>query len=671
MASGINVKFGATDAGFTSTVSKVNKSVDGMDKNVRQASSSVRSSFAGMVKAGAALAVGFGAIRAAISSLNSVMDNFGDAIELGGRLAELKLQTGETAGNLMVLERAFNNSGVGAEKVGTAMNKMQKFMAEAAGGGKSQEDAMIRLGISLSDLSGKTPMEQMRLFAERIAGIESPTARASLAAEVFGTKLGGKLLPLLLGFSGEINTAKGELRSMPGVMDRSSEAFDMLSDKMAVIKSKSTEIAAGFIEKALPALNAFVERIAGFDAAGWGGKLAENVLRVSDILAGAFVDGVTFAGLIGEALKIAAAGFGNYIINGFGDAYNVIRDVFGSRIPKLLIDRFKASWEVFRLMGEHAIEKLRSSGAMNNFAATLNTIFDGITNTDGTFDFDTAFAKYKNAGKAASDEVGRELNDRIAEALDTYDKSVIGSTEGVAAEWDKIIQNFKKNDVDIFGVGGSSQSLKDKLKSLEESGKAWRDEMTKGSQETKDKMQDVAAVADTIPANFAKINRELSLSEEIAKRIKKALSDDNVDPGGRLEKLADEQIKKGRFRSAGRTNERIKRNEENKLIRDTVREEGQATNGRAFGRSIQDIAKDNGVDTFRKTSKQLREEIAERIRKQNKEMDARNQGKPGKGDAPGKPAKEDPMSIISKAVEEIRTLVKKIEPKLPTAALAN
>ena len=58
-----NVKFGATDAGFTSTVKKINESTKGMGRNVKDVSGSVKTSFAGMMKAGAALGAGFFAIR--------------------------------------------------------------------------------------------------------------------------------------------------------------------------------------------------------------------------------------------------------------------------------------------------------------------------------------------------------------------------------------------------------------------------------------------------------------------------------------------------------------------------------------------------------------------------------------------------------------------------------
>ena len=263
----VTVKFGAQDTGLQSTIGKINADMGRMKDTTSGAEKQAGSSFGGMLKAGALLGAGVAVLGAAFKAASATVDSFGSAIDLGGRLSELKSRTGESAGNLLVLERAFDNTGVGAEKVGETINKLQKFMGQAAQGGDKQIEAMTRLGLTMNDLQGKTPTEQMKVFAEKIAGLQSPTERSALAMEVFG-KSGGKLLPLLNSFAGEIANAQGELGSMPGIMDRSSAAFDELSDKMAVIKGKAVEVAAGFIEKALPALGAFAARIAGVDAAG-------------------------------------------------------------------------------------------------------------------------------------------------------------------------------------------------------------------------------------------------------------------------------------------------------------------------------------------------------------------------------------------------------------------
>jgi hypothetical protein len=225
--------------------------------------------------AGAAFAAGMKVIELAAAATRAVIDSFGEALDLGGRLTDLKARTGETAGQLLLLERAFDNTGVGAEKVGTVINKLQNFMQDAANGGDKQTAAMAQLGITLQELQGKTPIEQMRIFAERIAAIEDPTQRVAVASDVFGTKLGGSLLPILTSFSGELRNAQDELGSMTKIMDQNSDVFDTIGDKFEIIKGKLMEFAAGVMSRALPALELFTTAFSKFDAAGFGQRLAD------------------------------------------------------------------------------------------------------------------------------------------------------------------------------------------------------------------------------------------------------------------------------------------------------------------------------------------------------------------------------------------------------------
>ena len=127
-------------------------------------------------------AKGFEAIIDGVFSAGrAIVDGFSQALDLGGRLSELSSRTGETAGKLLVLETAFKNAGLSGDQVGTVINKLQNFMQDAANGGDKQKAAMDNLGISLSELAGKTPTQQMEVFAAKIAAIEDPTARAAAA----------------------------------------------------------------------------------------------------------------------------------------------------------------------------------------------------------------------------------------------------------------------------------------------------------------------------------------------------------------------------------------------------------------------------------------------------------------------------------------------------------
>ena len=214
-------------------------------------------------------------VELAFSAAQSVVQGFSDALDLGGRLNELSSRTGETAGKLLVLETAFKNSGLEANAVGTAINKLQNFMQDAANGGDKQRAAMQALGISMADLSGKTPTEQMKIFADRIAGIEDPTARAAAASEVFGDKLGGKLLPLFSDFSTNLEDARAKVGSLEQVMDENAATFDAAAETIDAVKGKMAAFAAGVLSETIPALEDLGKSMEQVDAAGLGQDVGE------------------------------------------------------------------------------------------------------------------------------------------------------------------------------------------------------------------------------------------------------------------------------------------------------------------------------------------------------------------------------------------------------------
>ena len=86
-------------------------------------------------------------LAAAFVSVQAITEAFTQAIEMGGRLHDLSTRTGETAGNLAILERAFDNTSVGAEKLGPAIAKMQKSMIDMPEGSKESVAAFAQLGL--------------------------------------------------------------------------------------------------------------------------------------------------------------------------------------------------------------------------------------------------------------------------------------------------------------------------------------------------------------------------------------------------------------------------------------------------------------------------------------------------------------------------------------------
>ena len=610
--SDVTVTFGAKDNGVESTIVKIKGSLNNLEKSTQQASDSFDGGFKKMAIAGGAAGLAIGAgmkvIGAATDAARAVVNRFGEALDLGGELSDLSARTGETAGNLLVLQRAFDNTGVGAEKVGTTINRLQKFMDAASDSSSKQAELMGGLGISMQDLQGKTPTEQMQIFANKIAGIQDPTTRAATAMEIFG-KSGGQLLPMLSNFSGEIVNAKGELGTMPDIMDRSAAAFDNISDKLAVVKGKVTEFAAGFLESAIPAMNKFLGIGAQLDAARFGQILGQK---------------------LSEAFELITSG-----------------DI----------------WQVFRLQAEKAINQIRASGAMNNLAAFLNTVFDGITG-DKNFNFDKTFEKYKSAGIEANTEVNDAIDNQIEELWRNAQKRSAEAAKAFEGQMQDAAAKTAIMLKDIPEVTPVSKEIPKWLERLPEA-------TDKANKDTEKIKGDLETGADAMTKAAEKVKETLTMSQQIGQDIDKARKEDQIDKGGREREKINNAIDRGDFDEATRRNKRLANKEQDQQLRDP---DGDGKN--KDRRSVVDIAKEEGIDTFRKNKDQLREEIMKK-REEEKNKEGADKGKkrneemkPGKeGEQKEKEDKSSALQKISQAVDAIKTAVVSLEKKLPQTAL--
>ena len=119
----------------------------------------------------------------------------------GDELDKMSQRTGIAAPALAELGFAAEQSGTDLNKVENAVRKMQKTIGDADRGLSTAVDALDALGLSAAQLEGMTPEDQFQAIADRVGAIEDPTKKAAAAMEVFGSRTGTALLPMLDGLS--------------------------------------------------------------------------------------------------------------------------------------------------------------------------------------------------------------------------------------------------------------------------------------------------------------------------------------------------------------------------------------------------------------------------------------------------------------------------------------
>jgi len=417
-------------------------------------------------------------ISLVFDAARAVVQGFSDALDLGGRLNDLSARTGEAAGTLLVLETAFRNSGLEAAQVGTAINKLQNFMQAAANGGAAQIQTMNGLGISLSDLAGKMPTDQMQLFADKIAGIQDPTQRAATASDIFGDKLGGKLLPLLVDFSGNLDDARDKVGSLEQVMNENAATFDKFAESIEAVKGKMAAFAAGVLSETIPALENLGSKMEGVDATGLG-EIIGQILNpaIKDL-----TNNITLAADIFGVLKTAASDVGAGL-TGSSDSFkdgatqaNQYLQVLAALLPAG-IDPLSLGLKAVASVSDDATKGMNDvSTAANNASPALATIGNQAVDTGAKIN--TAFTLTADL-KPELDSIGSGWGD-ISDKIQTGNSLL----DGTGAAFGTIAQSTQSQ---VAGIGG----INDQLTVSEQLNKLILDLVTK----TADKEADAAAKA--------------------------------------------------------------------------------------------------------------------------------------------------------------------------------
>ncbi len=258
---------------------------------------SFRNKLGGINQATAGLAnvaKGIAGIAAAYVSYRAVVGGMKDIIGLGGQLSDLSTQTGISVSGILKLQQAFQDAGVGAEKVGASVSKMQKALIDAAdNAGGEQARAFKTLGLNVDELLRLAPDEQFRVVADAIGGIDNQSEKAATAMRIFG-RSGAELLNVFA--TGVLEDAEKSLGKMPAVMERNANQLDRVSDLLGRIPNKSRQVFAGIADEIGDLLQAPLEAIDKMDFTGAGQTIGAYINLWKDAIAN---------GGIGEMLEVS------------------------------------------------------------------------------------------------------------------------------------------------------------------------------------------------------------------------------------------------------------------------------------------------------------------------------------------------------------------------------
>ncbi len=169
---------------------------------------------------------------------------------------------------LQRLQFAASQSGVDANQLSVGLKKLNANLLDISkGGGKLADEALMELGLNISDLNGLSQTNRIGLIADRLNEVSDAGRRASLAGRLFGMRAGPQLATLLSEGSKGI-AALTEQASNVLTQEQINEATrfqDLLGEVQAEITLVAREVAVALIPAVTDVIEGFKDWISEND----------------------------------------------------------------------------------------------------------------------------------------------------------------------------------------------------------------------------------------------------------------------------------------------------------------------------------------------------------------------------------------------------------------------
>lgn len=275
---------------------------DNVQKGLRSAQAKLQAFGAGVAKIGGAMFAGGAAV---IAPLLAAVNSFSEA---GDKLAKMSDRTGATVEALSELSFAAERSGTSITAVEGAISTLQGTLVEASRGSGAAHLKLAELGQTLRDLKGLSPDKQFERIADRIAAVQDPARRATLAVTAFGGA-GRELIPMLSQGSAGIQAMRKSAQELGVVMSgEDARAASAFGDAVGTLKNQLGAV-KNLIGAALaPMLTGFAESAAtiGASIARWVNRNRELVRTIFRVAVGLTITGTALVTLGAAIVGVGA-----------------------------------------------------------------------------------------------------------------------------------------------------------------------------------------------------------------------------------------------------------------------------------------------------------------------------------------------------------------------------
>ena len=294
--------------------------IGGLTKGLGKLQKSTNSTSAAMNKLKTAAGNAFGALKAlapaiGVAGLGKLVN---DTLQLGDQLEKMSQKTGLAVPVLDKLRQAADLGGTEFKTLSRALPTLAKNMQDASDGVGTAKDAFDRLGLGVTNADGSLKSLDQMFFeiGDKIKAMDDRTLAAANAAEIFGTGMGAKLIPIM-------NQGSEAIQNLStGFTQLSAERMAKLNDDVAQMGEKFNVLKVQLTEAVLPTLTKLVEII---------GKGAERFAALPAPVKGL----VTVLALLAPAIIAIAPIFASLVISFKALAAIKLGAMFAAAVPAI------------------------------------------------------------------------------------------------------------------------------------------------------------------------------------------------------------------------------------------------------------------------------------------------------------------------------------------------
>lgn len=251
--------------------------IGGLSKGLGKLQTNTNKTSAAMNKLKTAAGNAFGVLKnlapaLGVAGLGKLVN---DTLQLGDQLEKMSQKTGLAVPVLDKLRQAADLGGTEFKTLSRALPTLAKNMQDASDGIGTAKDAFDRLGLGVTNADGSLKSLDTMFFeiGDKIKNMDDRTLAAANAAEIFGTGMGAKLIPIM-------NQGSDAIQNLStGFTQLSAERMAAFNDNVAQMGEKFNVLKVQLTEAVLPILSKLVDIISS--AAQKFAKLPAPVKAIS------------------------------------------------------------------------------------------------------------------------------------------------------------------------------------------------------------------------------------------------------------------------------------------------------------------------------------------------------------------------------------------------------